>query len=115
MSLRTRIAAAAALAVALVVVIAAVAIYLGVRAELRGEVDDSLRQRAEAISLQTDGRGRGDGPGEPGGGAHAGHRPPRLPTPRPEPFGGPEGFFQVVLPSGQVLRGPDASETLPVD
>ena len=45
-SLRTRIAAAAALAVALVVVIAAVAIYLGVRAELRGEVDDSLRDRS---------------------------------------------------------------------
>jgi len=42
-SLRTRIAAAAGLAVALVVVIAAVAIYFGVRAELRGEVDNSLR------------------------------------------------------------------------
>ena len=52
MSLRTRIAAAAGMAVALVVVIAAVAIYLGVRAELRGEVDNSLRDRAAALATR---------------------------------------------------------------
>ena len=50
MSLRTRIAAAAGLAVALVVLVAAGAIYFGVRAELRGEVDRSLRDRAGAIA-----------------------------------------------------------------
>ena len=63
MSLRTRIAATAGLAVALVVVIAAIAIYLGVRAELRGEVDDSLRQRADAVGRLAEGRVR---PAEPG-------------------------------------------------
>ena len=61
MSLRTRIAGAAALAVALVVVIAAVAIYLGVRAELRGEVDDSLRERSATIGTLTERDGPGPG------------------------------------------------------
>ena len=57
-----RIAAAAGIAVALVVALAAVAIYLGVRAELRGEVDNSLRDRASALTMRG---GRGGGPGEP--------------------------------------------------
>lgn len=103
MSLRTRIAAAAALAVALVVVIAAAAIYVGVRAELRGEVDRSLRERAGAIPT----------PGPPPG---DGVPPPRrLPAPPREPFGGPGGYAQVVLPSGRVLRRPGADEALPVE
>ena len=119
MSLRTRIAATAAVAVAIVVVIAAVAIYLGVRAELRGEVDNSLRERAGAVARLADGR---VGPGEP---EHRGGdgRPPdggpraggRLPTPPPAPFGGPQGSAQVVLPSGGVVRFRGAAEALPVD
>ena len=113
MSLRTRIAAAAGIAVALVVVIAAVAIYLGVRAELRGEVDNSLRDRASALTMRSGDRERG--PGEPdGGGGHP--RPggafPALP---PEPFGGPEGFAQHVLPSGRAIRPPTSRDALPVD
>jgi len=111
-SLRTRIAAAAAIAVALVVVIAAVAIYLGVRAELRGEVDNSLRDRASAFTMRGGDRERG--PGEPDGGGRP--RPgggfPILP---PEPFGGPEGFVQRVLPSGRAVRPPRSSDALPVD
>jgi len=116
-SLRTRIAAAAAIAVALVVVIAAVAIYLGVRAELRGEVDDSLRDRAAAFGRRAD-FGR---PGEPGGGEGRGLPPaPRehrraFPNLPPEPFGGPEGFAQLVLPSGRAVRPPSARDALPVD
>ena len=121
MSLRTRIAAAAGLAVALVVVIAAVAIYLGVRAELRGEVDDSLRERAAAIGRLAE--GRGPGPGERGGTGSGAERPPPddgrrgslLPVPRPEPFGGPEGFAQLVLPTGRAVRRPGQGEALPVD
>ena len=116
MSLRTRIAAAAGIAVALVVVIAAVAIYLGVRAELRGEVDNSLRDRASALTMRGGGGGeRERGPGEPDG---VGGRPrpdgafPALP---PEPFGGPEGFAQLVLPSGSVVRPPQSRDALPVD
>ena len=123
MSLRTRIAGAAALAVALVVVIAAVAIYLGVRTELRGEVDDSLRDRAAAIARLTEGRGPdvadrpGQGAGarlerEPGAGGGPGRR---LPLPPPEPFGGPGGFAQLVLPSGHAVGRAATGETLPVD
>ena len=114
MSLRTRIAAAAGIAVALVVVIAAVAIYLGVRAELRGEVDNSLRDRASALTMRGGGGGdRERGPGEPNGG---GGRPgpdgafPALP---PEPFGGPEGFAQLVLPSGSVVRASPVARRAP--
>jgi two-component system, OmpR family, sensor histidine kinase MprB len=109
-TLRTRIAAAAGLAVALAVIAAAVAVYLGVRAELRGEVDESLRGRAEMV-----GRFAGElgpGPGRPG--AHPGGGPGLPPEPRPEPFGGAEAYVQLVLPSGRVLRRPSATAELPV-
>jgi two-component system, OmpR family, sensor histidine kinase MprB len=116
MSLRARIAGAAALAVALVVVIAAVAIYLGVRSELRGEVDDSLRERAEGIARIAGGERRfhlrpGDGPG---GGPPPGEQRV-FPVPPPEPFGGPEGYVQLVLPSGHVVRRPGTEDALPAD
>jgi two-component system, OmpR family, sensor histidine kinase MprB len=117
MTLRTRIACAAGLAVALAVIAAAVAVYLGVRGELRGEVDDSLRGRAEAILDRAAGGARGPGgrPGEFGpppdaGGLHG--LPPEGP---PAAFGGPEGYVQVVLPGGRVLRRPRATEQLPVE
>jgi two-component system, OmpR family, sensor histidine kinase MprB len=114
-SLRTRIAAAAGIAVALVVVIAAVAIYLGVRAELRGEVDNSLRDRASALTM----RG-GDRPppgDEPDGGGGAGRPGGAFPILPREPFGGPEGVAQLVLPSGHAIRRPGSRESdmLPVD
>ncbi|HYN92096.1 MAG TPA: ATP-binding protein, partial [Thermoleophilaceae bacterium] len=41
--------------------------------------------------------------------------PRRLPAPPREPFGGPGGYAQVVLPSGRVLRRPGADEALPVE
>jgi two-component system, OmpR family, sensor histidine kinase MprB len=102
-TLRARIAAAAGLAVALAVIAAAVAVYLGVRGELRGEVDDSLRQRADMVARFLD-------RGPPGAGFPAG--PHEIPSPRSEPFGGPEGV-QILLPSGRVLGGPSAG--FPVD
>jgi hypothetical protein len=71
MTLRLRIAAAAGLAVALAVIAVSIAVYLGVRGELRDEVDASLHERAEAVTRFAD---RGD---------------QRLPNPPPEPFGGP--------------------------
>jgi two-component system, OmpR family, sensor histidine kinase MprB len=118
-SLRTRIAAAAGLAVAVVVLVAAAAIYFGVRAELRGEVDRSLRERAGAIAQLADGRGAPEaGAGGPGGGTPGNGRPGErgggFPSPRPEPFGGPEGIAQLVLPSGRVLRPPGADEAVPI-
>ncbi len=112
MTLRTRIAAAAGLAVALAVVAAALAVYLGVRAELRGEVDDSLRRRAESVVD----RGPG-GPGGPGGGEFGRPEGPfrQLPLDAPaEPFGGPEGYVQLVLPNGRALRRTQSGERLPV-
>ena len=50
MTLRTRLALAAGLAVALAVAAAAVVVYFAVRSELRGEIDDSLRERATLAS-----------------------------------------------------------------
>jgi two-component system sensor histidine kinase MprB len=138
-SLRARIAGAAALAVALVVVIAAVAIYVGARSELRGEVDDSLRDRAAGIARLADGPLRGIAPDErgapgsiaPGPGALGGEgfgfapgeeRPPpdgpitgRFRVPPPDRFGAAEGFAQLVLPSGHVVQRPGTEATLPVD
>ncbi len=118
MTLRTRIAAAAGVAVALAVAAAALAVYLGVRGELRGEVDDSLRMRAETITER--GFGGPGGPGDRGGpGAPRFDGPGepfrQIPFDAPaEPFGGAEGFVQVVLPNGRALRFRDESESLPV-
>jgi two-component system, OmpR family, sensor histidine kinase MprB len=114
-SLRTRIAAAAGLAVALAVIVAAVAVYLGVRGELRREVDESLRDRAESVLDRGASLGQGGGgPGPPqdGGGPPGFDLPPEG---RPEPFGGPEGYVQLVLPGGRVLRPASANEQLTVD
>ncbi len=124
MSLRTRIAAAAGLAVAVVVLVAAAAIYVGVRAELRGEVDSSLRDRAELFVRLAEAPRRGGDPGDrgPAGGGPGEIQPGgqgspggRIPVPRPEPFGGPEGVAQIVLPGGRVLRPPASDEAIPVD
>ncbi|MEA2209146.1 MAG: hypothetical protein QOF54_1623, partial [Solirubrobacteraceae bacterium] len=49
MSLRTRIAAAAGLAVALAVLAAAIGVYVAVRSDLRGQIDESLTQRARGF------------------------------------------------------------------
>ena len=106
MTLRARIAAAAGLAVALAVIAAAVAVYLGVRGQLRGEVDESLRERTEAVA-----RLGGPGAGPPDGL----DGPPRLLRPRPEPFGGPEGYAQLVLPDGRAFSSPGVDAQLPVD
>jgi two-component system sensor histidine kinase MprB len=106
-TLRARIAAAAGLAVALAVIAAAAAVYLGVRGQLRGEVDESLRDRAETVA----------GFGGPGPGPLIGGRgtPPGLPEPRPAPFGGPEGYAQLVLPDGRVLSRPGQAGRLPAE
>ena len=104
------------------VLVAAAAIYFGVRAELRGEVDSSLRDRAALFVELADGPRRGGVPGDRGpavGGQRAvppgAQGSPRggVPAPRPEPFGGPEGVAQIVLPSGRVLRRPGSNEAIP--
>jgi two-component system, OmpR family, sensor histidine kinase MprB len=106
-TLRARIAAAAGVAVALAVIAAAAAVYIGVRGQLRGEVDESLRQRTEAVAHLEGGPG-GPSPGAPGG-------PSMLLRPRSVPFGGPEGYAQLVLPDGRAVSRPGGEGQLPVD
>ena len=107
MTLRTRLALAAGLAVALAIAAAAVIVYFAVRGELRGEIDDSLRQRAAVASqvLRVPPRfeRRFDGPPD---------RPGELPAPpdlRPPRFGGAPGVVQLVRADGST-RG-----EIPVD
>ena len=108
----------------MVVLVAAAAIYFGVRAELRGEVDSSLRDRAALFVSLAGGPQPGGAPGDRGPAGGGQGAPPaggqgspgtRIPAPRPVPFGGPEGVAQLVLPSGRVLRPPRSDDAIPVD
>jgi two-component system sensor histidine kinase MprB len=111
-SLRTRIAAVAGLAVAVAVIVAAAVVYLGVRAELRGEVDNALHDRAEPLARFA---GAGDGGGGPGPGPPGPLRGRELrPDLRDVPFGGASGYAQLVRPDGTVLAPMGASASLPV-
>jgi two-component system sensor histidine kinase MprB len=100
-TLRARIAATASLSVALAVLGAALGLYLGVRSDLRGEIDQSLRRRAQAFvapipppaGLPSANRDRFFHAGGPGG------FPTRV---QPAPFGGAEGYVQFIAPSGVV-------------
>jgi two-component system sensor histidine kinase MprB len=123
LSLRARIGAAAGIAVALAVVAVAVSAYAGTRANLLGQVDQSLRTLASQTLMPSSGPGPtrqpfGPAIGGPGGG-HAGG-----PTAadggllfpagsgdcdrgfgldqRSGSFGGPAGFYQLVTPSGAI-------------
>ncbi len=93
MTLRARIAATAGVSVALAVLAAALGLYLGVRSDLRGEIDHSLHERAAALAgPPLGGPPPGQGRRGPGGGSAAG-------APAPGPGGG-------VLPSGPPPDGP---------
>jgi two-component system sensor histidine kinase MprB len=99
--------------VAVAVIGVAVIVYFAVRAELRGEVDDSLQDRAGALAGPP---GGAPGPGPPAFNRRL--RPERIPAPPPGPgarFGGAEGFVQFVSPGGKVARPPSESSSLPVD
>jgi two-component system sensor histidine kinase MprB len=130
MTLRTRIAAVASLSVALAVLAAAIGLYLAVRSDLRGEIDNALRTRATPFVSQASaggaapnypsagpGQGAGGpfGGGGPGGGGPGDHRGPGgLPgSIEPAPFGAASGYVQYVSPQGQVSvpSGQGASPT----
>jgi two-component system sensor histidine kinase MprB len=101
MSLRARLTLAAAVAVAVAVAVASVVAYVAVRSELRGEVDEALAERAQAI-----------------GAIRIGVAPFRenqffLRIPSPQ-LGGPGGYIQVVGPEG-AIRAPGDDLELPVD
>jgi two-component system, OmpR family, sensor histidine kinase MprB len=124
MTLRTRIAAVAGVSVAVAVLAAAVGLYLAVSADLHGEVDKGLRERASAFMAPRSGSGaagveggaEGPAPGGPFGGAGP-PPPPGAPPPagagpygegalpsrvQPAPFGGASGYVQFVTPAGHV-------------
>jgi two-component system sensor histidine kinase MprB len=104
MTLRVRIAALASVSVALAVLGVALGLYFAVRSDLRGEIDRSLRERAQTFAAP---RGRG---APPPGAPPAGDLPPppngdggAFPrTVAPAPFGGAEGYVQFLAPSGAV-------------
>jgi two-component system, OmpR family, sensor histidine kinase MprB len=130
MTLRTRIAAVASVSVALAVLAAAIGLYLAVRADLRGELDNTLRSRAQTFVRSTvpagpsvaaasppaaatpTGASSAGGPPPSGGGfpgsgyGRGGVRPERpggFPgSVEPAPFGAASGYVQFVSPQGQV-------------
>jgi two-component system sensor histidine kinase MprB len=100
---RRRLALAAAAAVAVAVLLASVAAYVLVRGQLRGEIDNSLRERAEGI---TDVSRLAPRPGFPPG--------RRLPPLKFE-VGGAVPFVQLLGDEGKVLAHRADEVQLPVD
>jgi two-component system sensor histidine kinase MprB len=104
MSFRARLTFAATVAVAIVVVLTTAAAYVIVRGQLRGQVDDQLRARAQSIvQIQFPGR------------------PIVIPPDRffgelPRgPLGSPGDYVQLVTSDGQTARPSYEEVALPVD
>jgi two-component system, OmpR family, sensor histidine kinase MprB len=119
MTLRTRIAAVASLSVALAVLAAAIGLYVAVSSELHGQIDSSLRARAQTLGMHDADAGGLPGTGASGGtpGADGGGPPGAGPGARagegpaggfpnkvePEPFGAASGYVQFISPAGTVF------------
>jgi len=99
MSFRARIAIAAAAAVALAVVLASVLVFFVVRGELRGQIDETLEQRAAEIARLPLAEIQG-----PRGEALLG---------LPRGFGEPSTYIQLVKSDGTTLREPFQRVELP--
>src|ERR671910_3196231 len=99
MSYRVRLTLAVALAVPGAVVAASAITFVLVRNELRGQVDDALRERASTggLSPRFD-RVTGQ---------------PQLDLP-PDRLGGAAGITQVITDSGEAIQAPGALVELPV-
>jgi two-component system sensor histidine kinase MprB len=106
-----RIAGVAGLAVALAVLVAAIGLYLAVRSDLRGQIDESLTQRAQgfvaAVPLLRDRGGKFSVNALPGGVALPNQRTggKQGPLPRavqPARFGAASGYVQFVSAAGSV-------------
>jgi two-component system sensor histidine kinase MprB len=98
MTFRARLALVAAAAVALAVVTASAIVYVVVRGELYGPIDDQLHGTAQHMI----------------GDRAEGHVSRAFFFPQPE-LGGAGGYPQVVRSDGQVLLPPGAEVKLPVD
>jgi two-component system sensor histidine kinase MprB len=120
LTLRTRIAAVASLSVALAVLGAAIGVYVAVRSDLRGQLDSSLRQRAQGLVGPGPGGPPAQGAAAPSGTADGAPRPPDVDGDRrahggdgrarafpssvqPPPYGARAGYVQFIAPSGTVL------------
>jgi two-component system sensor histidine kinase MprB len=99
MSFRTRLALVAAAAVALAVVLASVVVYVVVRNQLRGTVDEALKDRAVEVArapLRAFRIGEGS-----------------FLAPGPA-LGGAQGYIQLVDADGDTVRPPEEIVELPV-
>jgi two-component system sensor histidine kinase MprB len=110
MTLRMRIAAVASVSVALAVLAAAIGLYVAVRSDLRGEIDNALRARAHAF-IRPPGLGgaagpvgsRGQGDTVRAGAGDAGH----LAAGSPRPFEASRaGAYGPPAPTGGDRGGP---------
>ena len=134
MSLRARMGLAAGAAVAVAVIAVAVSAYAGTRSELQGQLDTSLAglihpllARAGVVSgpaprTSGDGdegppRGFGGAPGSRGGGFTQNDCDQGLGLDRARGggFGGPQGYVQLVSPTGSVCLATGETTKLPVD
>jgi two-component system, OmpR family, sensor histidine kinase MprB len=114
-TLRLRIAAVASLAVAVAVLAAAVSVYLAVRSDLRGQIDESLTQRAQVFVSEPSGPAPS---GVPRAGFPSGARPDGVPPPaiggeksghdrfpsavQPGRFGAATGYVQFISAQGTI-------------
>jgi two-component system sensor histidine kinase MprB len=111
-SLRVRLGLAAGLAVAIAVIAVAVSSYAGTRSDLRGQIDQSLTDRAQhALPGRTPGADSGAPPPGAtgffgGGGLHL--------QPRGGRFGGAQGVVELISATGRV-SGPGGRHPIPVD
>ena len=99
MSFRARLALVATAAVALAVVLASVAVYVVVRDQLRGTVDNALKDRAAEMSRVP---------------LRAFRAGDQAFLERDPGLGGAPGYIQVVTSDGDTIRAPDAKTQLPV-
>jgi len=99
MTVRTRLTLAVALAVAVAVAGASALTYVLVRNELRGEVDEALRERVQTVRLRVVGD------------VVTGERILVGPA---DPLGAAQGVTQVATAAGDAITLPDATVELPV-
>jgi two-component system, OmpR family, sensor histidine kinase MprB len=120
LSFRQRLTLFSAAAIALVLVVGSAATYVVVRSQLRGQIDESLREQSGAVALKKGGASFGTlrkriirktVPGK------AAQRPPTkmilgVDTPKPE-FGNAPSFFRVIDVQGDTVGpgGPDLPVT----
>lgn len=107
MSLRRRLTVGSSVTVATVLLLASVVVYVAVRDQVRGQIDDQLRTRSAVIVSALTSGNAGFPPAGPTGRLRA-----RIPDP---PSGQPFGYFQLVGPSGVIIRPSSLGDGLPGD